>query len=228
MSKAVVSSIHPKRLNEKRRHGLMSRLRRPRVDKLAFDSNALQLLLELHAEIRGVSRILAFLAQGRSVVIEQIDGWVAGTGVFDRGVFLDPWQNLFAMGEEFLETRVTRPRSFGSMNPNAPPPYRLFGVHSFISRGSSDVCAIYAEAHHGLGRFTSDRIAAGGICQIGVKRQPQDRAGAGRCPETAMRFLSMSHSSAFDRTNCNARAPSRIGHSRGGFTPTSCACHEKR
>jgi len=47
-------------------------------------------------------------------------------------------------------------------------------------------------------------------------------------PDAPIRCLSMFHSPALLRTNCNARAASCNGHSTGGFTPAASASWTKR
>src|SRR4051812_25050845 len=108
-------------------------------------------------------------------------------------------------------------RNFANgLRPKACPPYVLLGVHSFICCGSSVVCGTYTPAHQS--RVDSRAIGSllfGSAKSSWNESQRLVQAPA-EPPAAAIRALSIFHSAALLRTNCNARAASYSGAFTGG------------
>ena len=78
----------------------MLHLGQTRVDEFASHSLRLAMLLQLHSEVRGVGGVLLVFADcGRGPVEQVHRGIILGDqGI--RGIFGDPWKDLFALLEE--------------------------------------------------------------------------------------------------------------------------------
>lgn len=73
------------------------------IHQMALDADGFEFLIELHAEVRGVSRIfLLFPDRRRNGVVEENRG-IIGSGKLIGGILLDPRQDLPAVVEKLLE-----------------------------------------------------------------------------------------------------------------------------
>jgi hypothetical protein len=107
--------------------------------------------------------------------------------------------------------------------PKAWLPYSLFGIHACTCFGSSEVCGTKAITQRSRvdSRETGSALFASAISGENASHSTVNPPA--EPPQPPMRSLSMRHSSALLRTNCNARAASSRQAFTGGSIFAACA-----
>src|SRR5262249_22307062 len=162
------------------------------------------------AEQRRVRRILGRVALLGVLVpaVEQADGRIILGRVLDGRVLLDPRQVLLAVVQHGIE--ALRAEGVRSVLVVGHPLAQLAGVERG-SRGWSEVCARLTAARHSRVDSRAMGSSLFGSAMSSWKASHSEEHPPADPPVAPMRFLSMFHSFALERTNCNARAASCRG-----------------